>query len=452
MDDMAAQRQASAHGAVNANLWQRIMSIEIGIMPLPIYCLLLGLIIAFYSIGKLPTEISFSIALLSVGGFSCSEIGKRLPFLRQIGAAAILATFLPSYLVYAKILPDPIIKNVTDFTKASNFLYLFIPCIIVGSILSMDRATLIAGFVKIFVPLVAGTVVAGCVGTLVGVAVGFEARHAFYFIVVPIMAGGVGEGAIPLSAAYDGVIPLQGGGSMLAKILPAVMFGSLTAIVFSGALNAVGKRYPHLTGNGLLQPQDPAHATRDTVPPPAARRGLPSVDVTAVAAAGVTAVAFYLIGLLGNKLFEAPAPVVMLLVAVVAKFFKLFPPVVEDGAYIVSRFFSTAVTYPLLFAIGVSLTPWKDLIGSLTPAFAVTVIATVASLMATGWFVGRFVGLYPIEAAIVNGCHSGQGGTGDVAILTAANRMSLMPFAQIATRIGGAGVITLALLTFRLFY
>jgi len=54
--------------------------------------------------------------------------------------------------------------------------------------------------------------------------------------------------------------------------------------------------------------------------------------------------------------------------------------------------------------------------------------------------------MYPIEAAIVNACHSGQGGTGDVAILTAANRMQLMPFAQISTRIGGAIVVTLSLL------
>ena len=59
---------------------------------------------------------------------------------------------------------------------------------------------------------------------------------------------------------------------------------------------------------------------------------------------------------------------------------------------------------------------------------------------------GRKLGMYPIETAIVNACHSGQGGTGDVAILTAANRMQLMPFAQIATRIGGAITVTMSLI------
>jgi len=54
--------------------------------------------------------------------------------------------------------------------------------------------------------------------------------------------------------------------------------------------------------------------------------------------------------------------------------------------------------------------------------------------------------MYPIESAIVTAAHSGQGGTGDIAILTAANRMQLMPFAQIATRIGGAITVTLTLI------
>ena len=66
--------------------------------------------------------------------------------------------------------------------------------------------------------------------------------------------------------------------------------------------------------------------------------------------------------------------------------------------------------------------------------------------MGTGALVGRVLGMYPIETAIINACHSGQGGTGDVAILTAANRMQLMPFAQIATRIGGAFTVTLVII------
>ena len=106
----------------------------------------------------------------------------------------------------------------------------------------------------------------------------------------------------------------------------------------------------------------------------------------------------------------------------------------------------TAVTYPLLFAIGVSLTPWDKLVAAFNIPNMITIFCTVATLMAVGAIVGRFLNMYPIETAIINACHSGQGGTGDVAILTAANRMQLMPFAQIATRIGGAITVTLTLI------
>lgn len=67
------------------------------------------------------------------------------------------------------------------------------------------------------------------------------------------------------------------------------------------------------------------------------------------------------------------------------------------------------------------------------------------ALVATGYYVGRLLKMYPIETAIVNACHSGLGGTGDVMILTAAERMELMPFAQVATRIGGALTVTAAI-------
>ena len=426
-------------GKLWPHAWWTLMEHRVGVIPLPIYCLLLALIVGFVSSGKVPTDISVSIAILAVGGFTCAEFGKRLPLVRHIGAAAIFATFIPSYLAFNHLIPDLVLKNVVEFTKTSNFLYLFISSIIVGSILSMDRTILVQGFIKIFIPLAAGTVVASIVGTVVGTVLGLGAFHTFFYIVVPIMAGGVGEGAIPLSIGYSGILG-QAQGDVFAQVLPSVMLGSLTAILLAGGLNFVGKKYPHLTGEGRLQEGDASNSMSSEESIPA------NVDIAHIAAAGVTAISLYMVGLMCFKLFEFPAPVAMLFVAVVFKLSRAVSPQLEQASFVVYKFFSTAVTYPLLFAIGASMTPWDKLVAAFHICNLITIIATVASLMVTGFFVGQRLKMYPIEAAIVNACHSGQGGTGDVAILTAANRMQLMPFAQISTRIGGAIVVTLSLL------
>ena len=176
--------------------WWRIVDYKIGIIPLPIFVILLVLIAAFAVTGKVPSDILMATVLLAMGGFSCAELGKRLPILRNVGAGAIFATFIPSFLAFHHLLPASILGSVTEFTKFSNFLYLFIAAIIVGSILGMDRQVLVAGFLKIFIPLALGSIVAAIVGTLVGMAVGLGAYRSFFFVVVPIMAGGVGEGAM----------------------------------------------------------------------------------------------------------------------------------------------------------------------------------------------------------------------------------------------------------------
>src|ERR1700756_3280980 len=230
------------------------MDTRIGIIPVPIYVMLFALIVGFVYTGDIKGEISMMIAILVIGGFTCAEIGKRIPVLRNIGAAAIFATFIPSALAYYKLLPPQLEKSVIEFTKYTNFLYLFIACIIVGSILGMDRQVLVKGFVKIFVPLAVGSVAAGIVGTLVGTILGLGAYHTFFFVVVPIMAGGVGEGAIPLSIGYAQILH-QPQGDLFAQVLPPVMLGSLTAILLAGTLNYVGKKYPNLTGEGRLQPR-----------------------------------------------------------------------------------------------------------------------------------------------------------------------------------------------------
>ncbi|WP_419952811.1 2-hydroxycarboxylate transporter family protein [Methylobacterium sp.] len=421
--------------------WWRLVDIKIGIIPLPVYLILAILLAVLTSEGEIKPDAPTMIAVLALGGFTCAEIGKRLPLLKTIGAGAIFATFIPSALVYYMLIPTPLVKAIADFTKFTNFLYLYIATIIVGSILGMDREVLIKGFLKIFVPLAAGSVAAACVGTLVGTLLGLGAYHTFFFLVVPIMAGGVGEGAIPLSIGYAAILG-QGQGDVFAQVLPPVMLGSLTAIVLAGTLNAVGKRMPHLTGEGRLQPDRDNDVT-------AAKVEDAPVDAATVGAAALTAVTLYLLGVMTHHLTGLPAPVAMLFLAVLAKLASAVSPRLQAGGFVAYKFVQISMTYPLLFAIGVSMTPWDKLVAAFTLANLVTIGSTVVTLMGTGFLVGRRLGMYPIETAIVNACHSGQGGTGDVAILTAANRMALMPFAQIATRIGGALTVTGTLVVMR---
>jgi malate:Na+ symporter len=283
--------------------------------------------------------------------------------------------------------------------------------------------------------------VAALVGTGVGAALGMDAKHALFFVVAPIMAGGVGEGALPLSAGYAQIMGV-GQGPLFAQLLSAVMLGNIAAICCAGLLSYLGTREPKLTGNGRLTVAESDDRPGHTEAPSF------EFDMSSVAAAGATAIALYLVGVLTQQLFGLPAPVVMLAFVVAAQLFQIVSPSVRGGARFMYGFFSTAVTYPLMFAISVAMTPWGEIVSAFHWVNIVTAVATVLALTSTGFFVGKLVGMYPIEAAIVNATHSGLGGTGDVAILTAANRMELMPFAQIATRIGGAITVMSVLAVF----
>ncbi len=281
-------------------------------------------------------------------------------------------------------------------------------------------------------------------GAAVGAALGLGIKHALFYVVLPVMAGGVGDGAVPLSLGYAGSLHLgaRGFGGQFAQVLPAVMIGSLFAILMAGGLNWLGKRRPQWTGEGrLTRGQQPDQYLKKDGPPP-------HTDVMSIAAGAVTAVTLYLVGELAYRQWRLPAPVVMLVLAVAMKLGWAVTRRLELGADAVFQMFAKVGTYPLLFMVGVAWTPWERLLAALAPANLITIAATVVTLIGVGFWVGGKVNLYPIESALVNATHAGQGGTGGVAILTAAQRMELMPFAQIAIRIGGAIVVSLTLLSF----
>ncbi|OWY38403.1 malate permease [Xenophilus sp. AP218F] len=420
--------------------WHILDTYKVGVIPLPLFILAGALIGLDCLNGKLPSDIVVMVATLAFFGFACGEFGKRIPVLGKMGAAAICATFIPSALVYYNLLPQEVVSATTKFYKSTNILYLYICCIIVGSIMSMDRRTLIQGFVRIFVPMLCGEIAGMLVGTAVGSLLGLGAFHTFFFLVLPIMAGGVGEGAIPLSIGYGSLFHVEQG-VMLGRILPIVMLGSLTAIFLAGILNRIGKRHPQLTGNGKLMPGGEEQEVGQLQTAASGK-----IDPTSLAAAALMAILLYMVGMLGHKLIGLPAPVGMLFAAVVVKLTHGASPRLLEGSQVVYKFFQTSVTYPILFAVGVAITPWDELIAAFTLVNLAVIVSTVVTLVATGFFVGKRMGMHPIDVAVVSCCQSGQGGTGDVAILTSAERMELMPFAQIATRIGGAINVSLALL------
>jgi malate:Na+ symporter len=415
---------------------------QFGKLPLLLFLPLFALVVGLTFTHTLTSDITSMVAALAVGGFTCAWLGGLFPPLRRLGAPAIVAAFLPSYLVYRHWLPINFVQAVTTFTRQTNFIYLYITAIIVGSIFSMNRTLLLRGMAKICVPLLAGSALAFLLGSVASIALGMPMHTSIPMVLVPIMAGGVGEGAIPLSIGYAEIFH-QDPAQLLSHLLPVVLFANFVAIVLAGCLNTLGLRYPSLTGNGLLQAPD------QRLPPPTAQQQKLHLTPDLYLSALLFAIALYLASVLAHRWVPLPAPVTMLILAVLLKIANLIPPSLEAAAAAVSSFFAMAVTYPLLFAVAIALTPWSAVRESLHPANLLLITLAVLTLTLTGFFVGRLLHLFPIESALINACHTGAGGTGDVAILTAAERLELMPFAQVATRIGGAITVTLTLLLLR---
>ena len=136
----------------------------------------------------------------------------------------------------------------------------------------------------------------------------------------------------------------------------------------------------------------------------------------------------------------------MIFAAALLKVFNLLPEKIGQGAYHLYKFISSTLTWPVMVGLGILYIPLKDVAALISIPYIIVCASVIAAMVITGYFVGKWINMYPVEAAIVTGCRGGLGGTGDVAILSASGRMELMPFAQISTRIGGALTVVAATL------
>lgn len=430
-DTQVVREETLAAGSLN--------KMHIGPVPVILFVVISAIVFIASYAGYLPKNMIGGFAVIMTLGFLLSYIGRNIPVLKDFGGPAILCLLVPSILVYHQLFNANTLDTVKLLMKDANFLYFVIASLVVGSILGMNRVVLIQGMVRMFAPLLAGIITAVTVGLLVGQLFGYSVYHTFFFIIVPILGGGIGEGILPLSLAYSAILG-QTPDVYVAQLAPAAVVGNTFAIICAGILARIGTARRHLTGEGRLIRNDADNAILDLKDAPKV------VDFQLMGGGLLLICTLFIVGGLFEKLVHIPGPVLMILIAVLCKCTRVIPASMETGAHSFYKFVSSSLVWPLMIGLGMLYVPLGSVVAVFSPGYVIVCGSVVLSIATVSFLIAPKLNMYPVEAAIVTSCHSGLGGTGDVAILSASNRMSLMPFAQIATRIGGASMVISATL------
>lgn len=408
----------------------------IGMSPFMFAIVTIVVLTATY-MGVLPKGMIGAFPLMIVVGAILNELGNRLPIVKDyLGGGPIVIIFGSAALVAYKLIPESSIEIMTNFMKGESFLDFYIAALITGSILGMDRKLLIKASLR-YLPVILGGVIASFALTgLVGALMGYGAKEAILFIALPIMGGGMGAGAVPLSQIFGtslSVDPTE----ILSKMVPAVALGNALAIVVAGVLDRVGKGKAKLSGEGkLMRSQEALDEEKETAQ---------AIEYKLLGMGLLLSTTFFVFGKILANFIPLHSYALMIITVALIKAFGILPKKYELGAFQWFRFIMSNLTPALLVGIGVAYTDLNEVISALSLTYIILVGMTVLGATLGSGFVGNLLGFYPVEASITGGlCMANMGGTGDVAVLSAANRMELMPFAQISSRIGGAAMLIIA--------
>lgn len=428
-------------------------------LPLPIF-LVVGLIICIgVFTNTLPTSMVGAFALLLFLGAVLGFIGDRLPIVNTyLGGGPIVIIFGVAAMVYFNIIPSNIVQVIKSFMETgalknaeevtigykAGFLDFYIAALITGSILGMSRSLLIKAAVR-YLPVIMGGVVIALLGVgLVGAAMGYGFNDAIVYVGIPIMGGGMGAGAVPIAEVFADGLGVQAT-DILSRLVPAVALGNAAAIVFGGLLNRFGKSNPKFSGEGkLLRSQDDTSLEATEVDE------VVESDIKIYGTGIFLATSFMILGSIISKfVFDGAIHFYawMIISVGVVKALGLLPRKYELYAQKWYQFVAGNFTLALLAGIGIAYTNLGQVIDAFSFTYLILVLVVVLGAIIGTMLVGRLLGFYEIEAAITAGlCMANMGGTGDVAVLSAAERMELMPFAQISSRIGGTIIILIATL------
>jgi Na+/citrate or Na+/malate symporter len=418
---------------------------------LKMFIVIAVVIVAACALGVLPEGMVGAFLFMMVFGALLNQIGNVTPIIKTfLGGGAIVCIFGGSALCYWHVIPEAVVESCTTFMKGGGFLDFYIAALITGSILGMNRKLLIRAAIR-YLPCIIGSVgLAVLFVSVFGKLFGMEVGESVAYIGIPIMGGGMGAGAVPISKVFESALGIPAE-QIMSRLVPAVALGNAFAIVCGGLLNRLGQVFPKLTGNGQLVMTDDETLRQE-------EQNIEAQGVGDYALGMVVATCFFAFGSVVAALIKMLGldihPYAWMIIAVaIAKCVGIVPEKYENAAAVWYKFVSTNWTACLMLGIGIAYTDMGQIIEALTPTYIVLVATVVIGAIIGAGVIGRLVGFYPIEAAITAGlCMANMGGTGDVAVFMASKRMELMPFAQISSRLGGAFIILLASVLVPIFF
>ncbi|MGH2063884.1 2-hydroxycarboxylate transporter family protein [Aerococcus urinaeequi] len=436
MSDLARDERSTV------SAWQ---GVKVGPMPLPWFLLFAAIILMAAVTESLPVDMLGGFGVILTLGWALGKIGDTIPGLNKFGGSTILSMLVPAILVFYGLLPDNAIESVTMLMSDANFLDLYVFALVTGSILGMNRQVLVQGFARMVIPMSVGLVLAMLIPAAIGQLVGIGFQETLFNIVTPAMAGGIGGGVLPLAQGYSEVQNIDYG-AMVAILAPASILSNFFSIGVAAIVGRFGEKHPELSGNGTLVRQS-ATEEKELVN----KEKKTPINFQSIGIGLFLLVAVYIFGNLMQGIIGLPAAVIVIFASTIMKYFQVLPASIEEGAKQLNGFISSNFTAPLMVGLGIIYLDLKAVLDVLTWQYVVVVLAVVIVLGLTGFILGKFLNMYQIESAILSLNQSAMGGTGNVAILATTDRNSLMPFAQVATRIGGAITISIMITLLNLF-
>ena len=380
-----------------------------------------------------------------------NELGERIPIWNNyIGGGLLMCFFGVAILKHFGLIPEEATNNINSFVSDdANFLELFIVLLITGSVLALDRDILLKSFAG-YLPAIFGGLVAACIlGVLGGLMFGVSPADTIIKYVLPIMGGGNGAGAVPLSQIYEQVTG-DAAANYYAFAIIILTIANIFAIIGSALLNTIGELKPDLTGDKKTLLRKGGNLTRDDA------KITPSLED--MAGALLVALACYCVGrMMSKKILPTIAGAAihayayMILFVVVLAAAGVIPASVRAGAKRLQNFMSTNLGIVIMVGMGADFNI-AELFTALTPGNVVMALLIVIGAIIGAGGVGYLVGFYPVDAALTAGlCMANRGGNGDLACLGAADRMDLIAYAQLSSRLGGGIVLIIASFVFSFF-